>query len=425
MKKLILSSVFAGLVLAGSAVEASTAAAPQKAPYGNFVINADMGAGYWANLFHRPSGKAEWDKRSEDWSRNSLIAVHDSKMSFTTEGGCGCVAFGAKVKMNMDPSREVKGLFRDVYVFGRFSDIIEVRIGNQRDAMYSLVDADSVMGGAGGYNGYWSALLKHTGYKNAVRKDVWMLGVTHANDTGYTNALEVRTTRMAGFQGVLNFKPSEAHVGGLGTYKTGDEVIGKQNNLVSLGINYDNTFGDFRIRASAGGVYGFAQLTEKAKDAEGKETGKVVAIADQPDSFTYRVGGIFSWKDLDIGLGWLDNRSTGQAPGVKSKETNAGKVIHAGVGYQFSSVAMKPRIAVGGLWGWCNGQNDETTDNELKNQDQTLAISATFDLNIRDGFKWFVDGTWAALDASNKKTVNDTNYDEYNIIVGTGLAVSQ
>lgn len=434
MKKLILSSVFAGLVLAATGVEASTAAAPEKGPYGKFSIKGSFGAGYWANVY------ADGDSIDKnDYIYRHLIAVHDAKMTFETEGGCSSVAFGAYVKMNMDPSRlilsaepiekEMKkygrftglgGLFRDVYVWGRFGDMIEVRIGSQRDAMYSLVDADSVMGGTGGYNGYWAALLKKTKLNGLDRKDRWVLDLSHANDTSYTNALEVRTVRMAGFQAVLNFKPSEAHVGGLGTYVDGKEIIGKRNNLISLGLNYDNKFGDFRVRASAGAVYGLSKKVELGADKKVKE------IENQPDSFTYRVGGIFTWKDLDIGLGWLDNRSTNEEPGPNASKRNAGKVVHGAVGYQFSSVTLKPRLAVGAMYGWCNGFDKGTADSDLKNQDATLAISTTVDLTIRDGFTWFVEGTFAALDGSNLKDGGAENgLKEKNVIIGTGLAVNQ
>lgn len=432
MKKLILSSVFAGLVLGGSAVEANTAVAPQKTAYGKFAINADFKAGYWKS-FHKSTATgdsaATWDGFDEDAVRTQFVA-HDARMSFKTEGGCSAVAFGAFVKMNMDPSKAtIRKLFRDVYVFARFADMIEVRVGNQRDAMYSLVDGADIMGGTGGYNGNWSAMLSKTKFKDSTREAQWVLDLTHANDTGYTNAIELRTMRMAGVQAVLNWKPSEAYAGGFGTYKDGSETLSRynekgqlervNNNLVSLGLNYDNTFGDFRIRASAGAVYGLSKLTQL--DAA---TQKVVEIANQPDSIVYRFGGIIGWNGLEFGAGFLDNRSTGQAPGVKSKEANAGKVLHGAIGYQFDA-SMKPRIALGALYGWCNGQNDETADNELKNQDVTLAVSGTFELNIRDGFKWFVDGTWAAIDPSNKKEATDTGYGEYNVIIGTGFAVSQ
>lgn len=414
MKKLILSSVFAGLVLA-SGVNASTAAAPQPAPYGKFVINADFTAGYWANVMHpKPADETTDSIDSNDFAKRGLIALSDAKMTFKTEGGCSAVAFGAVLKLDANAaSDKISGLFRDTYVFGRFGNMVEVRVGSQRDAMYSLVDGADVMGGTYGYNGYWSNLLKHSTLDGVSRKDRWVLDLSHANDTWYTNALEVRTTRMAGFQAVANWKPSSAFNGRLGTYGNGERVLanGVKNNLVSLGVNYDNTFGDFRVRASAGGVYGISEgLT-----AEGKKAAT---------SLTYRVGGIFSWKTLDIGLGWLDNGSTGFSEELKDR--NAGRVLHGAVGYQLDTVFWKPRISAGVMGGWKNGQNKAGTDNEFKNQDVTLAICGAVDLNIRDGFRWFVEGTYAMFDESNKtETSSKDGYKADNLILGTGLAVSQ
>lgn len=419
MKKLILSSVFAGLMLAGSAVEASTAVAPEKAAYGKFVINAEFGAGWWANLVHTVPNNAGGETTDgvdkDDVLKRQLVALSDTKMTFKTEGGCSVVAFGAVVKLDANAaSADIKGLFRDTYVFGRFGNMVEVRIGSQRDAMYSLVDGADVIGGTGGYNGYWSALLKNSKDADGViRKERWVMDLTHANDTWFTNKFEVRTVRMAGIQAVANWQPSSEYNGRLGTYGDGTKVLGNGviNNAISLGLNYDNTFGDIRVRASAGGVYGASDGKTKAGD---------VAAT----SATYRVGGIFSWKTFDIGLGWLDNRSTGFNKLNDTK--NAGKVLHGAVGYQFDSVTWKPRVSAGAMWGWKNGKNTTDAAGDFANQDQTLAFSGAVDLNIREGFRWFLEGTFAMLDESNQtEGAADAGYSQKNVIVGTGLAVSQ
>lgn len=419
MKKLILSSVFAGLVLAGSAVEASTAADPEKAPYGKFVINADFGAGWWANVLHtvpnKEGGETTDGIDKDDIKKRQLVALSDAKLSFKSEGGCSVVAFGAVVKLDANAAAtEIKSLFRDTYVFGRFGNMIEVRIGSQRDAMYSLVDGADVMGGTGGYNGYWSALLKNS--KDAdgvVRKERWVMDLTHANDTGYTNKLEVRTVRMAGIQAVANWQPSSAYNGRLGTYGDGTKVLanGVINNSVSLGLTYDNKFGDIRIQASAGGVYGISD-------------GLTADGAKAATSITYRLGGIFSWKTFDIGLGWLDNRGTGFSEALKDK--NAGKVLHGAVGYQFDSIAWKPRVSAGAMWGWKNGKNVDGAANEFANQDQTLAFSGAVEMTFSAGLRWFLEGTFAMLDESNAtEGARDAGYSQKNLIIGTGLAVSQ
>ncbi|GEM_PF-2296369 len=433
MKKLILSSVFAGLVLAGSAVKAEVA--PKKAPYGKFVINADIAAGYWANVYHSVPNPVTGVEREDtidanDWKKRQLIALSDSKVTFKTEGGCSAVAFGSVLKIDANSATlagpndkgQHAGIFRDMYVFGRFNDMIEVRIGSQRDAMYSLVDGADVMGGTYGYNGYWSALLaKSVDATGAIRKERWIMDLTHANDTNYTNKLDVRTTRMAGVQAVATWQPSSAFNGRMGTYGDGDRVSQPKvmNNLVSLAVNYDNKFGDIRVRASAGGVYGISDTLSRT-DAAGKPV-------LQNTSFSYRLGGIFSWKTFDIGLGWLDNQSTGYANTDAEKNKNAGKVLHGALGYKFDTVAWTPRVSMGAMWGWKNGKNDSSAENEFKNQNQTLVFSGAVDLNIRDGFRWFLEGTFAMLDESNKTEpgIKDNGYSQRNVIIGTGLAVSQ
>lgn len=422
MKKLILSSVFAGLVLASTAAEVSAADA-KKAAYGSFAIKADFSAGYWANLLHKSNTDVTSDGiDKDDITKRHLIALGDSKMTFTTEGGCSAVAFGALVKLDADPSilqgSDHSKLFRDVYVFGRFGNMIEVRFGSQRDAMWSMIGADRVQGGTLGYNGYYGSLLRSADIFGVSRKDRWVLDLVHANDTGYTNALEVRTVRMAGVQAVLNFKPSNMYKGRLGTYGDGKKttMAGAQNNIFSGSVNYDNTFGDLRFRGSLGLVYG----ASNPRTAAGAED------TDAATSLTYRADAIVSWKSLDVGLGWLDNLNTGYTGA--NKKTNAGKAVHGGVGYQFDSVTWKPRVALGVLWGWKNGStNMDVATNEFKNQDMTLAFSPSLDFNIREGFRWFVEGTVAYLDEKNstEAAVKDGGYNEYNVIVGTGFAVTQ
>jgi len=434
MKKLILSSVFAGLVLGGSAVEANTAVAPQKTAYGKFAINADVAAGYWANVYHAVpdavTGKVQEDTiDKDDWKTRQLIALSDSKITFKTEGGCSAVAFGSVLKIDANSATlagpndkgQHAGIFRDMYVFGRFADMIEIRVGSQRDAMYSLVDGADVMGGTYGYNGYWSSLLaKSVDASGATRKDRWIMDLTHANDTWYTNKLDIRTTRMAGVQGVFTWQPSSAFNGRMGTYGDGTRASqpGVKNNQISLGVNYDNKFGDIRVRASAGGVYGISDiLVSKVGDTTILEN----------TSFTYRAGGIFSWKTFDIGIGWLDNRGTGYANTDAEKNKNAGKVLHGSVGYEFDTVAWTPRLSAGVMWGWKDGKNDDSADNEFKNQNQTLVFCGAVDLNIREGFRWFLEGTFAMLDESNKTEAGnkDNNFSQKNLIIGTGFAVSQ
>lgn len=419
MKKLILSSVFAGLMLSAGMTDVSAACgSSSKSSYGKMAIGAKFSGGYWANVMHQAKGDSSADGiDSDDFGARHLVAMGDTQMSFRSEGGDAGVAFGAFVKLDADAgllnnSATASKIFRDVYVYGRFANMVEVRFGSQRDAMWSMVGADSIQAGTSGYNGYFGTLLGGASAGNAARKKLWVLDLSHKNDTGYTNALEVRTMPMAGFEAVVNFKPSSAYVGRLGTYGDGTKtkVAGVQNNIVSAAVNYDNTFGDFRVRGSVSGVYGGSDK---------------VGLTDAATSLTYRADAIVSWKSLDVAIGWLDNMSTGF--GGVNKEMNAGKAVHGGVAYQLNNVMWKPRIALGAMWGWKNGSADwDDTTNKFAYQDMTLAISPSIDLNIHDGFRWFVEGTFVTLDEKNtSEGSSDKGWNESNLIIGTGFAVKQ
>ncbi len=424
MKKVILSSVFAGLVMMTSSVDAKSETKSEKAAYGKFVINAGMAAGYWANLYHDNTVTGVEDGIDDkDFTKRHIISLSDANIKFTTEGGCSAVTFGAVAKLEMNAAKlnreltgkdDYSGIFRDTYVYGRFANMIEIRIGMMRDALWAFESAESIQGGSQGYDGYYGSLLAGTSLGKSTRKERWVLKLDHKNDTGYTNALDIRTTRLAGFQGVFNFKPSEAYRGRLDTYGNGKRSIGALNNIISGGVSYDNKFGDWRFRADAAAIYAGAK-----KDAADNAN-----PAEQADNFAYQANAVVSWNGLDVAIGWLDNRSSGFS-GVH-KEKNAGKAFHGGVAYQFDSVMWKPRVSAGALFGWKNGSNDmDLVANEFKNQDATLTFCASVDLNIRDGFRWFVEGAFAMLDEKNSPLMDDKDFSEKNVIIGTGLAVSQ
>lgn len=421
MKKLILSSVFAGLVAIAPSVQAE--AAKEKSGYGKFVVKADVAAGYWANVYHQNDGTNTEDTiDSDDFGQRHLVALADANFKFMVEGGCSSVAFGSVLKIEANPAKMENGkhaeIFRDTYVYGRFGNMIEVRAGLMRDALWAFETVEDIQLGSQGYDGYYGALLGGTNLRNTARKDQWMLSLRHANDTGYTNALEVRTTRMAGFQALVNFKPSAAYKGRLDTFGDGMKTLSERNtnnpvwnNILSVGASYDNKFGDWRVRADAAFAYGLT----KPKDKDRRE------ITEFQDSFTYQAGLRLTWKDLDFGVGWLDNRSTGS----KVQDYNSGKAVHGGVGYQLSSVMWKPAFSVGVMYGWKGGSNADGDANKLANQDQTLTFTAAAELNIRDGFRWFVEGAFAMIDEKNSPLKSDQDFGERNLILGTGLAVSQ
>ncbi len=155
---------------------------------------------------------------------------------------------------------------------------------------------ETLMGATGGFDGDFDDVLLRT---TKLTKTGTLGGTdvtiavqplsypTIAGDTGDATKISYFSPRFSGFQVGASLTP---------TPNNGDDFKsdGLFENHIGLGANYDNSFGDLRIRASA--VY---------------STASSVYGTALEDISAWSVGGIVGWGPVSIGANYTDNGDSG------------------------------------------------------------------------------------------------------------------
>jgi hypothetical protein len=395
MKKTLLMSSVAAFLATG-VVCAETA----KADSGfKTTVKGKIGAAWYAALSSTVASKSVDGKFAD----NNQILLTDPKIYVLGDGGCSKVAYGYNVNFT---SKDGNALVQNMYVYARLFDMVEFRLGRLEDAMKNAtVDVSSVMGVTNGYLGAeWSSFsgAAPSEVKGALEKGLVL------NSTSYTAGIDIRSVRIAGVQAVVNFKPHGSAQGwALHPNLQSNEAVRK--GMFSAALNYDNTFGDFRIQGSIGGMFGLGTPRVNDKDMDDKDIKK---------SACYALGLMASWKGLDVAVGYMDNLNTGAIEATKDQVS--GRAIHGGVGYQFD-VSCKPRLALGTLF-LMNG-NGKSSAEEMSAK--AGIFFANFQLTPRPGFNVFVEGGYdmysAKLGAADATKFSDNS----SFVLGSGFQVAQ
>jgi predicted porin len=149
---------------------------------------------------------------------------------------------------------------------------------------------ENLMGATGGFDGDFDDVLIR-GTSNAPSYP------TIAGDTGDHTKVSYFSPRFSGFQVGASLTPVVAASGADGD--DGDEfkMDGIFENAIGLGANYENTYGDLRVRASL--VYAGASSN----------------LTGVEDVSAWSVGGIIGWGPFNVGANYTDNGDSGQAAG--------------------------------------------------------------------------------------------------------------
>ncbi|MBE9558309.1 MAG: porin [Proteobacteria bacterium] len=117
-----------------------------------------------------------------------------------------------------------------------------------------------------------------------------------AGDTSDQTKVSYFSPRFSGFQVGASITP---------TPNNGDNFKedGDWENHIGLGANYDNSFGDLRIRASA--VY-----STRSNVAQGNGPDGITDLYEGVSAFS--VGGIVGWGPFSLGANYTDNGDSGQ-----------------------------------------------------------------------------------------------------------------
>ena len=142
---------------------------------------------------------------------------------------------------------------------------------------------EDLMGATGGFDGdFDDVLLRQLSYINGWEQYAAPSYPTIVGDTGDATKVTYYSPRFSGFQVGASITP---------TPNSGDEfkADGGFENHIGLGANYDNSFGDLRIRASA--VY----------------SGASTPSDEVSDISAWSVGGIVGWGPFSLGANYTDN----------------------------------------------------------------------------------------------------------------------
>jgi outer membrane protein OmpU len=183
------------------------------------------------------------------------------------------------------------------------------------------------------------------------------------------------TPRYAGFQLGGSWTPDESHDGGDDNRRDedknrGDATVSYENSF-DVGLNYQNTFGDFNVLLS--GIYVGADW-EAASAKEDKEV--------------WGIGGSVDYAGFGFGVGYSDLGETTVSTGSAALGADAGEWLTIGLRYTT------------GPWQVGGGYFYSNEDNVAGSPDSGIdAYFVGFDYNIVGG--WRVEGDITFIEADN------------------------
>ncbi len=181
---------------------------------------------------------------------------------------------------------------------------------------------ENVMGATGGFDGdqddWYVNIGSATSFPNI------------AGDSSDSTKITYYSPRFSGFQVGASYTPQWGNQGDSGAI---DSIY---ENHFGLGANYDNSFGDVRVRASA--VYSMASVSD-AGEAFLTQLGTPVE-----DIGAYSLGAIVGFGPVEVGVNWTDNDDSGEVVGSNDESSywNAAVgftsgPIYASLGYMAST----------------------------------------------------------------------------------------
>ncbi len=310
MKKgLLATTALAGLVVIANPGAAGAAEAPEWNLGGNMNFQF-----YWVDQdltetndtrigtapFNSPTGTQPQD---HGW----YFGVDEAELKLNVSGiADNGLNYGFKIEINVNTSDDSMADEARIELSGNWG---VVQMGDE-DGAEDIMNfgGENLMGATGGFDGDQDDYLYRFGGGSIQGNDNfsrvlarWRQTATTssapgyptiAGDTGDATKVSYFSPRFSGFQVGASLTPGP----GLG----GDdfkEDTGRTEDHYGLGANYDNTFGNLRLRASA--VYSTASSTRTNRE----------------DIAAWSVGGIVGWGAFSLGGNYTDNGESGLGAG--------------------------------------------------------------------------------------------------------------
>jgi len=263
----------------------------------------------------------------------------------------------------------LSGGFGQIFIGSEDGPVDTMKTGGKR----AISDA-----GTGGIAGDFRAWLNWT----TVTTRFWS-NAADVRDTSDAVKIAYITPRLAGFQGGVSFSPDRDSEGRFRDVDNNNS----DSSAWELGLNYDQKFGDFRVRAA-----GVAYLAENDN-------------TQREDYRAWHLGAVVGFAGFNVGAGYGTN-----GEGGLSKAATNGKVDgwDVAVGYNM------------GAWDFGLGYYEsraEVVNATGENKLRALSAGVTYDMG--NGLSVYTEGVWMETTSGSASKTNEN--DSIALISGIGV----
>ena len=227
------------------------------------------------------------------------FGVDEAELQIDVEGTAdNGLNYGFKIEINANTTDPDPGVADEarIQLSGSWGTL---QLGDEDGAEDTMnYGGESLMGATGGFDGdFDDVLLRHSSLWAGNERWVAPSYPTIVGDTGDSTKVTYYSPRFSGFQVGASITP---------TTNDGDDFKsdGYFENHYGLGANYDNTFGNLRLRASA--VYSAASSN----------------FTNIEDIAAWSAGGIVGWGPFSLGANYTDNGESGSQTGNYANESS-------------------------------------------------------------------------------------------------------
>lgn len=362
MKKALLATT----ALAGASLLATSAVAGTPTVGDNLEVSISGTV-----RFSVAHGSADIDTNSRGYS----FTTDESEVAFnakaTSDSG---IDYGLSIEIQTQPNDTANADEAWVFLAGDFG---RVELGDQDGAADRMfVGGKNVMTGRGGYDGVVS---RHFNFGAGSPGAATRTGPT-TNVTGDAPKAIYFTPRVAGFQAGASWTPD---TGASGSAITTD-TAGSTNfeNVVSLGVNYQQTFNDVTVTISGTAEFGDAE-DNAATSATRREDAELWAIGTKVD-----------FSGFSVGASYVDMNDTGLTAANAAAGADAGTWWDVAASYNTGPWT----VSVGAFFG----QNDNTTG---LGESEVDIYSIGFNYNFAPGLD--IKGDYNIVEVDNSGTASD------------------
>ncbi len=338
----------------------------------------------------------EQDENAANRNKALDFDVDDAELRYDVQGTAdNGLSYGFKIELQANTNNQDNADEARVQLGGAWGT---VQLGDE-DGAEDVMEygGQSVAPGTGLYDGDFGGMFNSTLTFGNASIDP---GV--ANDSGDATKISYFTPRISGFQLGVSYTPH--------TKDSGEGYVRRDQSFqdhVGIGVNYDNTFGDFSVQASALG-----SLATNDDDADpnktlvtGDPSPDATVLADaraEKDEASFYAGAALGWKAWSFGI----NGSARGDGGTKSgSAADNGWNLGGVVNYNFGP----GNVGVGVAYAEADGDTRSADD-------EVLYLGIAGDYTLAEGLKVTADVHSFQATRDNAKDNDATVF-----VVGTNL----